>query len=278
MVPLQVESAGRTGAVAFEVEPPGGAADALGEVVDGGRGTGRDPPAGQGGAGLGRGGLAEQEAHHAAVAGAEREPPAGGQVEALRVAAELAEHRGEAGAAEPFLEHPERLLRPPGPDDDEAARVEAELVEAGAIGLAALPRRRLLEDEEDRPVVETGEAGEQRRGEAARGGDIARLRGPDLVERVPPEAAAERPVEVGDAEGKHRPAPARREELPRRGRVGGSAGERSCPFGKGGIPGGRSVWPALDLGNAAGELGKPLPRHENACAHGLRTCWLRICS
>ena len=241
-------------------------------------GRGVDPPAGQGGAGLGRGGLAEQEAHHAAVAGAEREPPAGGQVEALRVAAELAEHRGEAGAAQPFLEHPERLLRPPGPDDDEAGRVEAELVEAGTVGLAALPRRRLLEDEEDRPVVEIGEAGEERRGEAARGGDIAGLGGPDLMERVPPEAAAERPVEVGDAERKHRPAPARREELPRRGRMGGSAGERSRPFSEAGYSGRPRLRPALDLGDAAGELGKPIPRHENACAHGLRTCWLRICS
>jgi hypothetical protein len=33
--------------------------------------------------------------------------------------------------------------------------------------------------------------------------------------------------------------------------------------------GGQGIRPALDLGDAAGELGKRIPRHENACAHGL---------
>jgi hypothetical protein len=87
------------------------------------------------------------------------------------------------------------------------------------------------------------------------------------VERIPPKAAAERPVEFGYAKRQHRPALARREELPRRDRVGlGAEGRRA---------GGRVLRailrprPALDLGNAAGELGKSLSRHESACAHGL---------
>ena len=144
------------------------------------------------------------------------------------MAAELASDGGKADAAEPFLEHPERLLRPPGHDDDEAGRIEAELVKAGAVRLTALPRRFFLDDEEDRPVVETGEAGEQRRGEAARGrgsraSSAARISW-SAFRRSPPE---KQPVDLGDAEREHRPAPARREELPRRSRVGLRTGRRS---------------------------------------------------
>ena len=75
------------------------------------------------------------------------------------MAAELAKDGGEARAAEPFLEHPERLPRPPCGDDDEAGRIESQLVEAGPVRQAALSRRLLLDDEKDRPVVKAGKAG-----------------------------------------------------------------------------------------------------------------------
>ena len=73
MVPLQVEAAGPAGTVAFEVETPDRAADALGKIVDGRRRAGGDPPAGRGGARLGRAGLTKQKPHHAAFAGTESE-------------------------------------------------------------------------------------------------------------------------------------------------------------------------------------------------------------
>ena len=241
-------------------------------------GRGVDPPAGQGGAGLG------------AAAWRRRRPitPLSRARSASRRLAVRSRVFGwprssQRTAARPAQRSPSSNTQSVScgrrvGDDDEAGRIEPELIEAGAVRQAALPRRLLLDDEEDRPVVEAGEAGEQRGGEAARSGGVARLRGPDLVERIPPEAA-------GQAGGRRRrcregapprPGAARGAAAPEQG---GPERRRSAPaHSQAGYSGRPKSWPALDFGDAAGEPGKRLPRHENACAHGLRTCWLRICS
>ena len=110
MIPLQVEPAGHAGPVAFEVKPPDGAADACGETAEGGGGLRLDQPAGGSGPRLGPGGLAQKQPHDPAVAGPERQPPAGSEVEGVGMAAQLGEHGGKAGAAKPLLEHPQNLL------------------------------------------------------------------------------------------------------------------------------------------------------------------------
>ena len=163
---------GRRGCVRGRAARRGGRS--LGEIVDvAGRARG-DPPAGRGGARLGRAGLAEEEAHHPAFAGAERKPPAGGEVERPRVAA-----NSQSTAASPAQRSPSSNTQSASSGRRVATttsrgRVEAELAEAGAVGTPALPGRGLLEDEQDRPLVARGEAGEQRHGEAGRGGDLPR--------------------------------------------------------------------------------------------------------
>ena len=268
MIPLQVECAGAAGAVACKVEAPARAADAFGEVVERAGGARRDAPAGLGGTGLGRRGLAEQEAGYPALPGAEGETPAGGEVEHLRVAAQLAEHGGEPGTAESFLEHPQRLLRAPGLDHQEPWRSEAELAEAGAMGIAAFAERRLLGDEEDRAVIPAGESGEQGRGEAEGGGGLAGGSRPDLVQGIPAEPAAEHPVGCRHPEGQHRLAPLRQEAGAGRG------GVRRRPAREDRLGAVGERWKArstLDLGDTAGQPDNSFPRHESASAHGFET-------
>jgi hypothetical protein len=70
MVPFQVENAGWAVPVALESEPPGGPADAGGEVVEDCGRTRRGVPAGGGGTGFGSSGLTQKHAHDAAFVGA----------------------------------------------------------------------------------------------------------------------------------------------------------------------------------------------------------------
>ena len=146
--------------VAFEGQAPDRPADAGGVVVEVSGRTGCDQPAGGGRARLGGAGLAEKQAHDAAVAGAEREAATRRQVEFTRVAAKLGEHGGKAGAAQPFLEDPERFPRPAGGDDHQTGRIETEMIEARTVREAALAGDRCLDDPEDRATVADGEPGE----------------------------------------------------------------------------------------------------------------------
>jgi hypothetical protein len=248
MVPFQVEDPGRAGTVAFERETPCGPADTEGEVVEGRRGSRRNMPAGQGGARLGRAGLAEKKAHHAAVAGAECQTPARGQVELARVAPHLGEHGADPAAAERLLEDPERLARAAGPDDDEPSRIDAEALEAGAVGMSCLAERIGLGDEQEGAMIGACEPGEERDGEAGGGARIAHCPATDFVERVAAEPAGKHPVETGDAE--------RQERLP--SRQGGGI--------------------AFDRGDLPPQSGKPVPCHENAGAHGLFALPVLLCS
>jgi len=266
MIPLQVEAAGAAVAVAFEVEPPGGAADALGKAVERAGRRGCRPPAGPGGAGLGGGGLAEQEARHSALPGAKRQAAAGGEIERPGVPAQLAEDGGKSRTAEALLEDPERFFRPAGLDHHEPGGGQSELVEAGSMGMPALPEGGFLGDAEDRPVVAEGEAREQGRGEAEGGRRLAGGLRPDLVKGVPPEPAAESPVGRGHSERQEPPVPIRRKEGTGGGKGRPGAGGRGLAsvFGRG-----RKARPAFYLGDAAGKPDKGFPRHESASAHGL---------
>src|SRR5262245_47256786 len=112
MIPLHIETAGLAVPVPFEHQPPYRPADARGKIIERAGRARRNQPAGECGARLRRAGLAEKEAHDAALAGAEREASACGQVELLRRAADLGDRRGQPAAAQPLLEDPERLSRP----------------------------------------------------------------------------------------------------------------------------------------------------------------------
>jgi hypothetical protein len=195
-------------------------------------------PAGGGGARLGRAGLAQKQTHHPAVAGAERQTPARGQVELARMAPHFSEHGADPAAAERLLEDPERLARASGPDDDEPPRIDAEAVETRSVGMSCFAERIGLGDEQEGAMIGLGEPGEERDGEAGGGTRIARCPAADLVERVAAEPAGEHPIETGDAE--------RQGRLPSRqnGRI------------------------AFDPGDFPPQSGKPLPCHENAGAHG----------
>jgi hypothetical protein len=248
MVPFQIENAGRAGAVALEREAPGRPADAEGKIVEGRRGTRRDMPAGGSGARFGLAGLAQKQTHHAAVAGAERETPARGQVELARMAPDLGEHGADPAAAERLLENPEGLACAAGADDDEPPRVDAEAVEAGAVWVSRFAERVAFGDEQEGAMVGSREPGEDGGGKAGGCTCIAGGLAADLVKRVAAEPTGKHPVEASDAESQER-----------------------LPSGQGGRI-------ALDRGNLPPQSGKPVPRHENAGAHGLFRLSGGICS
>ena len=198
----------------------------------------------------------------------------------LRCAADLGEHRGQAAAAQSLLEDPERLARPADADDDQLPRIEAETIEADAIGKPRLADGGGFDHPEDRPVVFGGETGEDRGGKAGRGRGVAGRLATDFMERIAAEAAGEHAVEGSDSEGKHHPAPPWPE---RKGwRRGGPAavGAILVPSGIAVAYGLRREAPtpdlllleangtALDRGDLAPQSGKPIPCHESAGAHG----------
>jgi hypothetical protein len=183
MVPFHIEDAGGALAVAFQRQAPGGMADASG--IFGARRCrlGRHEPAGIGGAGEYAIGLAEQQAHDAVLAGAERQTPARGQIEETRVASDLGQDRGEAAAAKAFLEHPEGVGGLGDADNDQAPYIEAEAVETGAIGKSGLARGGCFDNPQDRTIVLDGEAGKNRDGEAGHGSGVAAFGATHLVKR-----------------------------------------------------------------------------------------------
>lgn len=235
MIPLHIENTGRTGAVALQRQAPGRAADAGRVVVEGCGRVGRDQPAGGGGAGLGLAGLAQQQAQDAAGAGEERQAAAGGEVELTGRAADLGEDGGEAAAGKPLGEHPQGVAGLCRADEDQPRRVEAEAVEADAIGETGLTAGGGLDDPQDRTAVVGGETGEDRSGKAGGGGVIAGEGGADLVEGAAAEATGKRAVDRRNVEGKQ-------------------------GFGAaGGVDKGDAV--ALDLGDPAAQAGKGVPCH-----------------
>lgn len=96
--------------------------------------------------------------------GPEGKPPAGGEIECMGRSSDDGEDRGNAAAAEPFLQRPQRVLGTAGADDDKARRIEAESREAGAEWMAGLAERHFLFDPEDRLGRDGHEPRQQRRG------------------------------------------------------------------------------------------------------------------
>lgn len=233
--------------VALHGEAPDRAADAEGIVVVAGGRPRLDQPAGRRRPRLGGACLPQKQAHDAALPGAKGEPAAGGEIELLRVTAELGKNGGKARAAEPFLEHPQRLSRPLGADQHEASRIEPESIEAGTVEIAAFAGGDLLPHPQDRPIVDPGEAGEDGGGEAGRGSAVAGRRGAELMQGGAAEPAGEQPVGLRLPQRKNRSAPARREEMPRRGSGGLSLRKTSRVDGNG---------MTFDLGDPSAQVGK----------------------
>ena len=203
MVPLQIEAAGHPEAVAFKRQAKGRTSDAGLEIVEGAGRMSGGQPAGQGSAWLGRGRLAEEEAHHAAVAGAKGEAAARGQVEPAGMAADLGEHGGEPTAGKALLKNPQRLARSADADDHDPARREAEAIESRPIGQAGFAADRSFHDPKDRAVVLGDEPGENGKAEAGRRTGGASGLAADFMESIPAEPAGQETVEFYDPEGKH---------------------------------------------------------------------------
>jgi quercetin dioxygenase-like cupin family protein len=238
MVPFQVENAGPAVTVAFEREPPGRSADALGEIVEDCCRPGRNVPAGGGGAGLGGTGLAQKQADDAALVGTERQPPAGSEIELTRMAFDLGEDGSQGMAAKSFLENPEGFRRPSALDDDELCGIEAEAVEPGPVGMTCLGEGAGLADQQERAMIALCETGKEGNGEAGRGARIAGGFAADLMQRIAAKPTRQHGVKGADAEG------------------------QACAMGR------QADRPALDFSDPPAEPGKNLPCHGSACVHG----------
>lgn len=171
-----------TRAVALQFEVPGGTADPLGKAVHRPCRQRADAPARQRRARLRFPSLVQKEAKHARLAGAQRQAPAGGEVEGNRPAANFAEYGGKAGAAEALFERPERLLRALHLDEDEATRIDAELHETRPIRGAGLLQRSAFADPQHRTAIDGDKAGEKGKGKAVGGTAFAGKRGADFME------------------------------------------------------------------------------------------------
>ena len=225
------------------------------------------------------------------LAGAKRQAPAGGQVEQARLAPDLGQHGGKAAAAKPFLEHPEGVGGPGHADDDQAARVEAEAFETGAIGKPGFARGSGFDDPEDGAIVLGAKAREDGSGEAGHGGGVAAFVAAHLVEGGTAKAAGKHAVKVLDGEGEDG--------------SGAAGGEGGRGTGEAYVRGGWDRLPALppdqvrglrhvralvarnkpaacfvrfanrssplQLGDPVAQAGKAAPCHENARAHGFQT-------
>jgi hypothetical protein len=259
MIPLQIEDAGYTGAVAFEAKTPGGRADPRRKIGRRQRGLRENVPAGEGGAGLRRTGLAKEQPHDPALARPERQATTGGEVEFPWISADFREGGGKAPAAEPLLEDPERLAGTADADEDQATGIEAETDEAGTIGKAAFALGSPLQNPENRPFV--GDQGEEGGGEAGGRPDLWQAAA-DLVQGVPPDAAAKRLVEGGDSEGQKAASP-----WPER------SGLFRQPLGMANLFAdveAREM--ALDLGDPTSQPGNILPCHRSVlAAHGVNS-------
>ena len=104
------------------------------------------------------------------------------------------------GRAQRFLERPKRLHLILGLDQDQAGRVEAELVEPVTVRMAISRKSPRRDDEEQRPFG--GHASEKRRGKTEGRRQIAFAFGDDLMQRPAREPASRQMcIERGKAEG-----------------------------------------------------------------------------
>ena len=241
----------------------------------------RHEPAGIGGTGENAIRLAEQQPHHSVLASTERQTPARRQIEQARMTPDLGQHRSEAAAAEPLLEHPKGVCCFGNADDDQAARIEAEAGETGAIRKSCLACGGSFDDPQDRAIILDCEAGKNGDGETGHGGGVAALRAAHLVERGTAKATGQHVVEFGNGERENGSSAARRQ--------GGRSAREAC----GNLSSALSLRHArafvarnkqlacfvrctnrsspFQLGDPAAQAGKAAPCHENARAHGFQT-------
>lgn len=203
-----------TRAVALQFEVPGGSADPLGKAVHRPCRQRADAPACQRRARLRFPSLVQKEAKHARLAGAQRQAPAGGEVESGRPAADFAEHGSKTRAAEALLERPERLLRAFHLDEDQAAGIDAELPEARPVRGAGLLQRSAFADPQHRTAIDGDKAGEKGKGKAVRGSAFAGERRADFMEARARQTAGKAPIRLRQPKGKAPLVPA----IPRQGK------------------------------------------------------------
>src|ERR1051326_7349465 len=176
-------------AAAQQFDPPARCSDQLPQpgIISLARGQCRDAPAGHGGArplAFSRGFRAvapapQQKGRDAGMLGGELQPAAGDK----RQSPDLADHRDEAGGAQPFFDGPQYVLVARRADDDKARRVEPMRQEPRPVQIGP------LQAPQHRPRAKAGEdAGDK----AASGGAVLLVAAlpEDLVHRAQGEAAA----------------------------------------------------------------------------------------
>lgn len=141
---------------------------------------------------------AEQDEREARISRGEMQPSARLEIELL--ADRARDSRGH-GRAQRFLERPKRLHLIFGLDQDQAGRVEAELVEPMTVWMAVSRKPSRRDDEEHRPF--RGHAAEKRGGKTEGRRQIAFALRDDLMQRPAREPASRQMrIEHGKPEGK----------------------------------------------------------------------------
>jgi hypothetical protein len=151
-------------------------------------------PTGGGGTRLGGACLADKQAHHAILAGSQRQAPARGQVELARVPSDLDKHGGEPATAQGFLEDPQRLAWASGAHDDKLLRIEAETIETRPIGMPRFAQRPGLGDKQKRPMIGPRQARQDGDGETCGGKRIAGGIAADLMKPIAAQPTAQHMV------------------------------------------------------------------------------------
>jgi hypothetical protein len=156
-------------------------------------------PARRGGAGRRLGRHAQQQRGDARRLGRQSQATAGGQVELAQLAPGLDQRRPERAAARGLGPRLERAVAIAHPHQQDPRGIEPELGQTRRMQAAALGIEEILPDPEQ--WLGAGRTQRQRRGEAGGGGMVGPGPGIDLVQSGPGDAAAERFVQRGRAEG-----------------------------------------------------------------------------
>ncbi len=140
--------------------------------------------------------MAKQQAQRVAFARSKREPPRRRQVGWL--AGEFRKNACKRTAAQRFFHRPQRVDRARHAQHEETRRREAKRIETRAIRCAGFAHREVGRDPKRLPVgIRT--AGERKR-KPGGGGEMARGRRRQLVQRAASQATAERRIDRADAQ------------------------------------------------------------------------------
>lgn len=183
----------------------------------------RDAPAACCGKGFLAGAETMQQSRNTGAPGAQRQSAGGGQVELARVAAHLADNGDQTAAGEALLQGPQKIVRPPAGNRDDAAGIEAEPDQPGAADPAHLAGACRIAHPQDETVPaprQTGQKGGEETGRFAGGTHLVHANFMQIVASEP--AAGEHPVDRRHLEGQHRSGAI---HILARGRGGRPAGE-----------------------------------------------------